>query len=191
MQTTPDDRSLDAGPGPTDGAADAGPAHPTPLRRVLVAYATKHGSAAEICAAIAEELGAAGLEVEVQEAAEVRSLRQVDAVILGSGLYSATWLRDANRFVRVHRTALARLPVWLFSSGPLDRSADFDDIPMTPHVAEAVGTLPIQGHRTFGGRLVPEAPEVAEGIIATHRTGDFRDFDAIRAWAREIAEALG
>ncbi len=75
--------------------------------------------------------------------------------------------------------------MWLFSSGPLDRSADFDDIPMTPHVAEAVGDLPIRGHRTFGGRLLADAPEVAAGIIATHRTGDYRDFDAIRAWAAD------
>ncbi len=162
----------------------------SPLR-VLVAYATKHGSAAEISAAIVEVLREAGLDAEATPAAEVRSLRHFDAVVLGSGLYSATWLREANRFVRVHRKALAKLPVWLFSSGPLDRSADFDDIPMTPHVAEVVGDLSFRGHRTFGGRLVPEAPEVAAGIIATHRTGDFRDFDAIRAWAREIAADIG
>jgi menaquinone-dependent protoporphyrinogen oxidase len=156
-----------------------------------VAYATKHGSAAEICATIADVLRGAGLDAEVRPAGEVRSLGGYDAVVLGSGLYSATWLRDANRFLRVHRAAMEGLPVWLFSAGPLDRSADFDDIPMTPHVAEAVGGLPIRGHRTFGGRLVPDAPEVASGIIATHRTGDFRDFDAIRAWAKGIAAALG
>jgi menaquinone-dependent protoporphyrinogen oxidase len=161
----------------------------SPLR-VVVAYATKHGSAAEISEAIVEVLRDAGLDAEAAPAYKVRSLRHYDAVVVGSGLYSATWLRAANRFVRAHREALAELPVWLFSSGPLDRSADFDDIPMTAHVAEAIGDLPIRGHRTFGGRLVPDAPEVAAGIIATHRTGDFRDFEAIRAWAREIAAAL-
>jgi menaquinone-dependent protoporphyrinogen oxidase len=158
--------------------------------RILVAYATKHGSAAEISAAIVDVLREAGLDAEATPASEVRSLRHYDAVVLGSGLYSATWLRDANRFVRAHQAALRKLPVWLFSSGPLDRSADFDDIPMTPHVAETIGDLAFRGHRTFGGRLVPDAPEVAAGIIATHRTGDFRDFEAIRAWAREIAAAL-
>jgi menaquinone-dependent protoporphyrinogen oxidase len=171
---------------PSDPALEPGGAP----RRVLVAYATKHGSAAEISAVIVEVLREAGLDAEARPAPEVRSLRGYDAVVVGSGLYSATWLRDANRFVRAHRAALRKLPVWLFSSGPLDRSADFDDIPMTPHVAEAVGDLPFRGHRTFGGRLVPDAPEVAAGIIATHRTGDFRDFDAIGAWAREIAAAL-
>jgi menaquinone-dependent protoporphyrinogen oxidase len=159
-------------------------------RPVLVAYATKHGSNVEVAEAIAGVLRDDGLSVDVVPAAEVRSVRPYRAVVLGSGLYSATWLRDANRFIRTHRAALSTIPVWLWSSGPLDRSADFDDIPMTTHVAEALGGLPIRGHRTFGGRLDADAPEVAAGIIATHRTGDHRDFDAIRAWAREIAVAL-
>lgn len=175
----------------TDPSGGPDPADPGPARTVLVAYATKHGSAAEICGVIAEQLRASGLTADVRPAADVRTLKPYRAVVLGSGLYSATWLRDANRFVRSHRPALGRLPVWLFSSGPLDRSADFDDIPMTPHVQGAVGDLPIRGHRTFGGRLLADAPEVAAGIIATHRTGDYRDFDAIRAWAREIAAELG
>ena len=170
----------------TPPAAGDPPAGPT----VLVAYATKHGSAAEICAVIAATLRELGVAADVRPAADVGTLRPYRAVVLGSGLYSATWLRDANRFVKVNRAALGRLPVWLFSSGPLDRSADFDDIPMTPHVEEVLGDLPIRGHRTFGGRLLADAPEVAAGIIATHRTGDYRDFDAIRDWARAIATQL-
>jgi menaquinone-dependent protoporphyrinogen oxidase len=164
-------------------AAGGPPAEPS----VLVAYATKHGSAAEICAVIAATLREHGVAADVRPAADVGTLRPYRAVVLGSGLYSATWLRDANRFIKVHRAPLGRLPVWLFSSGPLDRSADFDDIPMTRHVEEVVGDIPIRGHRTFGGRLLADAPEVAAGIIATHRTGDYRDFDAVREWARAIA----
>ncbi len=171
---------------PATRPADDAPDGPT----VLVAYATKHGSAAEICAVIASTLRERGVAADVRPAADVQTLRPYRAVVLGSGLYSATWLRDANRFVKVHRAALERIPVWLFSSGPLDRSADFDDIPMTPHVTEAVGGLSIRGHRTFGGRLLADAPEVAAGIIATHRTGDYRDFDAIREWAAAIATEL-
>jgi menaquinone-dependent protoporphyrinogen oxidase len=169
-------------PGPDPAAS--------PASRVLVAYASKHGSNADVAGAIADVLSAAGLSVAVAPAAEVRSLADFDAVVLGSGLYSATWLRDANRFLRTHRGALSALPVWLWSSGPLDRSADFDDIPMTAHVADALGAQPIRGHRTFGGYLAADAPEVSAGIIATHRTGDYRDFDAIRTWAGEIAASL-
>ena len=159
--------------------------------RVLVAFASKYGSNREIAEAIGAVLLEEGIPAEVRPAADVRTLRGYDAVVLGSALYAATWLKDANRFVRAHRKALAAARVWLWSSGPLDRSADFDDIPMTAHVAEVVDGIGIRGHRTFGGRLLADAPEVEAGIIATHRTGDFRDFDAIRAWARHIASALG
>ena len=159
--------------------------------RVLVAYASKHGSTREIAAAIAATLRDAGLEADPLAAGEVRDLAGYGAVVLGSGLYSATWLRDANRFVRHHRATLATLPVWLFSSGPLDRSADLEEIPMTAHVAASTAGLVIRGHRTFGGRLTPDALEIDAGILATHRIGDFRDWDAVRAWAAGIAAALG
>ena len=91
-----------------------------------------------------------------------------EAVVLGSALYSAHWQRDANRFVKRHLAALQQVPVWLFSSGPLDRSADFDDIPLTEHVEPEVAPIGARGHRTFGGRLLggnagrrPRAPRDA------------------------------
>jgi menaquinone-dependent protoporphyrinogen oxidase len=158
--------------------------------RVLVAYATKHGSTREIAEAIAAVLRDEGIDGEARPAADGRGLAGFGAVVLGSGLYSATWLREANRFVRVHRAALEAVPVWLFSSGPLDRSAEHTEIPMTKNVVDAIDGLVIRGHRTFGGRLREDSPEVAAGILATHHTGDFRDWAAIRAWAREIAAAL-
>jgi menaquinone-dependent protoporphyrinogen oxidase len=157
---------------------------------VLVAYATKHGSTREIAEAIGRTLEEAGLAVDVRTAAEVRDLSAYGAVVLGSALYSAHWQRDANRFVKRHLDALRERPVWLFSSGPLDRSADLADIPLTVHVARDVDPIGARGHRTFGGRLLPDTPGVDEALLATHRVGDFRDFDRIRAWASEVAAAL-
>jgi menaquinone-dependent protoporphyrinogen oxidase len=157
--------------------------------KVLVAYATKHGSTAEVAAAIGEVVRSAGNEVDVRLARDVQRLAGYDAVVLGSGLYSAHWLRDANRFLKRHLADLQRRPVWLFSSGPLDHSADFDDIPLSPHVAADVAPVGIRGHRTFGGRLL-ETTAAEAGLLGTHRTGDFRSWDRIRAWAAEIAAAL-
>lgn len=159
-------------------------------QRVLVAYATKHGSTGEIAAVVGETLAAAGLVVDVRPARDARDLAPYDAVVLGSALYSAHWQRDANRFVKVHREALSERPVWLFSSGPLDQSANLTDIPMTEHVRRDVEPIGARGHRTFGGRLLPGTPGIDEALLTTHRVGDFRDFVAIRAWADEIAAAL-
>lgn len=161
-----------------------------PAATVLVAYATKFGSNREIAEAIGETLRSEGLTVEVRPAGEIRDVRPYRAVVLGSAIYSATWLKEANRFARIHAEALAERPVWLFSSGPLDHSADHQDIPITAHAAEVVAGFPYRGHRTFGGRLLADTPGLDPAILATHRTGDFRDFAAVRDWAREIAAEL-
>jgi menaquinone-dependent protoporphyrinogen oxidase len=158
--------------------------------RILVAYASKYGSTRELAETLGEVLADEGLAVEVRPAIEVRSLASYGAVVLGSGLYAATWLRDANVFIRANRRALAMRPLWLFSSGPLDRSAELAEIPMTPHVHQVLGDLEIRGHRTFGGRLLADTPEVRAGLMAATRIGDFRDFERVRAWGREIAAAL-
>ncbi len=160
------------------------------MTRVLVAYATKFGSTREIAEAIGEELAAAGLTAEVDAAASVWDLDPYDAVVLGSALYAAHWRREANRFVRQNLAALQARPVWLFSSGPLDHSADRADIPLTEHVARDVDPIGARGHRTFGGRLLADTPGLEPQVLATHPTGDFRNWTAIRAWAHEIAAEL-
>jgi menaquinone-dependent protoporphyrinogen oxidase len=158
--------------------------------RVLVAYATKMGSTAEVAVAIAEALVAAGLEADAMPARDVRDLSPYGAVVLGSALYAAHWQRDANRFLGRHREALKARKVWLFSSGPLDHRLAVQNLPITTHAAEIVGDVPYLGHRTFGGRLDPDSPGMDAQIVATHPVGDFRSWPVIRAWASEIAAAL-
>jgi menaquinone-dependent protoporphyrinogen oxidase len=158
--------------------------------KILVAHASKHGSTAEIAEVIGATLREAGQDVDVRRARDVQRVVGYDAVVLGSALYSAHWQRDANRFVKRNLAALQQVPVWLFSSGPLDRSADFDDIPLTEHVELEVAPIGVRGHRTFGGRLLEGTPGVDPALLATHRVGDFRNWDQIRAWATEIAATL-
>ena len=105
-------------------------------------------------------------------------------------LYAAHWQRDANRFVARHLAALQQRPVWLFSSGPLDRSADAGTLPAAPSVAITTHPIGARGHRTFGGRLLADTPGLDPQVLLTHPVGDFRDWDAIRGWARAITREL-
>jgi len=157
---------------------------------VLVAVASKHGSTREIGEEIGRVLRDHGLDVVVADAREVRALHAYRAVILGSALYAAHWQRDANRFVIRHLAALQARPVWLFSSGPLDRSADAGVLPAPPAVARTTDPIGARAHRVFGGCLRPDTPGIDPRVLATHPVGDFRDWDAIRAWAARIAEEL-
>jgi len=157
--------------------------------RILVAYASKLGSNGEIAEVIAETLRAAGHEAAAQPAREVRSLADWDVVVLGSAIYAAHWQKDARRFITRLRAGLSARPLWLFSSGPLDPRLARADLPITPHGLEITEGLGAIAHRTFGGRLAADAP-IDPQVLATHPIGDFRDWDAIRAYAAEIGVAV-
>jgi menaquinone-dependent protoporphyrinogen oxidase len=157
--------------------------------RVLVAFASKLGSTAEIAEVIAATLREAGHHASAHTVREVKGLDGWDAVVLGSAIYAAHWQRDARRFTTRFRAELAARPLWLFSSGPLDARLARADLPITPHGAEITAGLGALDHHTFGGRLAPDAP-IDPQVLATHPIGDFRDWEVIRAYGRQIAAGL-
>ncbi|MFI8071669.1 flavodoxin domain-containing protein [Streptomyces sp. NPDC086033] len=159
--------------------------------KVLVAYGTTNGSTAQIAEAIADVLRKDGLTVDVLPARSVTSVSPYDAVVVGGGLYTGRWHKDARRFVRRHGRTLAERPLWFFSSGPLDASAAERDIPPVPGVRKAMTELDANGHVTFGGCLEEGAKGwVAGMILRSGKGGDFRDFTQIEAWAGRIAGEL-
>ncbi|MBP2706726.1 flavodoxin [Microbispora sp. RL4-1S] len=157
------------------------------MTRVLVAYGSKRGSTAEIAGWIGETLRGQGLETEVADAGTVRDVSAYDAVVLGGALYAGRWHKDARRFARRHAAALSGRPVWLFSSGPLDRSAQEGEIPPVPQAARASAALDACEHRTFGGRLTHDARGFLASAIAERSGGDYRDQDRVRDWALRVA----
>ncbi|MEV0694466.1 flavodoxin domain-containing protein [Streptomyces sp. NPDC050388] len=158
---------------------------------VLVTYGTTNGSTARIAETVADVLRKGGLTVETLPARSVVSVTSYDAVVVGGGLYAGRWHKDARRFVRRYRRDLAKRPVWLFSSGPLDATASERDIPPVPGVKKAVAEIDAREHVTFGGCLEEGAKGwVARMILRDGKGGDFRDFTAIQTWAAHVADDL-
>lgn len=163
--------------------------------RILVAYASKHGSTAEIAQAVACGLRESGLGAECLEAHRVKSLEPYRAVVLGSAVYMKRWRGEARRFLHRHRDSLAVLPFWIFSSGPVGAPDDNPDPEwIEPHkvVAEAQ-RLGVRGHVVFGGRLPENGGGFTARSMARHIPDEFqdrRDWDEIDAWARKIAAEL-
>ena len=114
-----------------------------------------------------------------------------DAVVLGSGVYAGRWLEPARHHAADQASALRRRPVWLLSSGPIGEPPFPPD---EPHDAEPIGRLlGARGHRVFPGRLDKKLLGIGERAMVTAMrapVGDFRDWDALRAWAEEIAADL-
>ncbi|MEJ3748930.1 flavodoxin domain-containing protein [Actinomycetes bacterium KLBMP 9797] len=161
---------------------------------VLVAYGSNGGSTAEIAEWIGGELRDAGLAAEVRPAGEVRDVTRYEAFVLGGAIYATGWHVDARRFGHRFAAALAGRPVWIFSSGPLDRSADETELPPVPQVKVAMRALGARGSVTFGGRL-SDSGRGWLGFISRRMArrgfgGDFRNRERIAAWARRIASEI-
>jgi menaquinone-dependent protoporphyrinogen oxidase len=158
---------------------------------VLVAYASKRGSTAEIAETVAATLRREGLSVCLERVEDVGSLEPYDAAVIGSAVYMKRWRGDARHFVKRHRKALRQMPFWVFSSGPVgDPAGDGADWSEPPKIAAKVAELGGRDHVVFGGRL-PSEPHglmekaMVEGTPREYR--DRRDWTEIRDWAKQIA----
>jgi menaquinone-dependent protoporphyrinogen oxidase len=158
--------------------------------RVLVAYGSKRGGTAGLAGMLGDELRAAGADVVVADARRVQGVSGYDAVIVGGALYANRWHRSARRFIRRFASVLGSLPVWLFSSGPLDGSAPESDIPPVRHVLAAMERVGGRGHMTFGGRLEPDVRGFPASAMAKKTAGDWRDPQHVARWARAIMSEL-
>ena len=164
------------------------------MAKVLVAYASKRGSTAEIAEAIASVLGASGFEVDCSEVGTVAGLDGYDAVVLGSAVYMRRWRGDARQFLRRHRKELAQRPLWVFSSGPTGDPARDNPAWTEPgHTIKLVEQLGAREHVVFGGSMPAEPHGRIEQSMVDGTPPEFRDrrdWDEIRAWAARIAAEL-
>jgi menaquinone-dependent protoporphyrinogen oxidase len=170
---------------------------------VLVVYASKHGSTRGIAERIAAKLTEKGHPAEARSVQEASGLEGYNAFVIGSAAYGFHWMDEALAFVKSNSAVLKRVPVWLFSSGPLGNEAtdqkgrDLLTATVPKEIPELQGVVEARGHRVFFGALDPDTLGFAERALrklpaarAALPEGDFRDWDEIDAWAAEIASDL-
>lgn len=160
---------------------------------ILVAYASKHGSTQGIAERIAEQLRQLGKQAEARPVEAVEDPGSYEALVIGSAVYYGSWLKEATEWVHRNRAVLAKLPVWLFSSGPL--GTEVQDAEQQPkEMAEFRETIAPRDQRVFFGALDPSRLSFAERMMVKAvraPAGDFRDWEAVEAWAASIARDLG
>ncbi len=164
--------------------------------RVLVAYATKYGATAEIADKIGQVLRQAGLQTDVLPADRVGDLSPYKAVVLGSAVYIGQWQKKAATFLRANERALAQRPVWLFSSGP---TGEGDPVQLMKGWRLPTALQPIADRvhardiAIFHGALDPKKLNLIEKWMVKNvkaPLGDFRNWNAVNAWASAIADAM-
>jgi menaquinone-dependent protoporphyrinogen oxidase len=163
--------------------------------RILVAYTTEKGSTAGIAGAIGKELQSAGYSADVTVMKTVSSLAGYNAVVIGGPVYMGKMTRDFGRFLGRYREELAKLPVAAFVVGMAPASKDpveINKVIIVLHVSLA--SLKPVAETAFAGVVDPEKLGLIQRKMvkmAKAPVGDFRDWDAIAAWARELPAKMG
>jgi menaquinone-dependent protoporphyrinogen oxidase len=160
------------------------------MSRALVVYGSKRGGTAGLAQMVGAELQQQGYDVAVQDATQPADLRGIDLVIIGGALYMNRWHKAARSFAGRREPALRTMPVWLFSSGPLDETASSGDIAPVPQVQEIARRLEARGHMTFGGRLAADARGLGARSLAKKYAGDYRDPAQVADWVRQIGQEM-
>jgi menaquinone-dependent protoporphyrinogen oxidase len=162
--------------------------------RILVAYATKKGSTAEIAEAIGKELQSAGHETTVKEMTEVVALEKYDAIVLGAPVYMGKMI-GIGKFVTRFRGKLAAKPVAVFAAGTAPISKNAKQIENeTKLPARSIAPQEPVSTALFAGKVDPEKFNfIMRKMVAADPSivGDFRDWEAIAAWARELPGKMG
>lgn len=163
-------------------------------KRILVTYATRAGSTAEVAMTIAETLGNRGFNVDLRPVKDKPSVAGYRAVVTGSAIRMGNWLPEAIDFVKANQTALASMPVVFFSvhmqnlgndeESRANRLAYLDEVRPLVEPADAV---------FFPGKLDMHRLSPLDRWIATQVGGeekDLRDWPAIQAWAASLEGLL-
>lgn len=164
------------------------------MARILVAYVSQKGSTAEIAQAIARELQAAGKEADAKEASAVASLEGYDAVVIGGAVYMGR-VGGVGKFVKRHRSELLQRPVAAFAVGLAPASEDTEGIAWDlKGLRSAIAPLQPVAETVFAGKLDPVKLSWFQRWIVKRvksPVGDFRDWAAIAAWAKELTGKMG
>ncbi|WFN34668.1 flavodoxin domain-containing protein [Methanogenium sp. S4BF] len=162
--------------------------------RVLIAYATKYGTTKEIAEEIQDVLGEKGIESDLISVLETGRIDAYDAVILGSPVYMGKMLVEAREFCKQYRPYLMDKWLAIFVDGISCCPPGSTDIsPLIAAIDEMYEYVRPAMKTGFAGAFSPTDLSEADAQIAgmvRPPVGDFRDHEAIRVWAQEVASAI-
>ena len=157
---------------------------------VLVAYASRRGATRGVAERIAARFRGHGLDVHLDPLLGREEVGRFQAVVLGSPIYSGEWETEAVDFLRRNTRDLTRHPLWTYSVGWVGKNGTTHD---AKHLEEIQRLAPAREHRFFVGALDSTDLTLFQRLafrMRGGRSGDFRDWAAIDAWADEIARQL-
>jgi menaquinone-dependent protoporphyrinogen oxidase len=171
--------------------------------KILVAYASAHGSTAEVAAFIGRVLDVYDADVTVAHADEVTSVDEYDVFVLGSPIHSSMWLSSLSQFMFRFEEKLGPSPVYLWINCLIVLEENgYDKVMKTYLWDEALDKLGVKRPEigVFAGKLDWQRISGSEKWLMSNNyegkelpgnmRGDFRDWKAIAAWAHDVAQTM-
>jgi menaquinone-dependent protoporphyrinogen oxidase len=159
-------------------------------KRILVTYATRAGSTAEIAAAIGRSLGQRGFYVDVKPVKDRPDLEGYQAVILGSAIRMGSWLPEVVGYIQDNQEKLNSMPVALFTVHMLNTGDDLES--RTNRLAYLDKVRPLLNGAEevyFEGKMDFSKLSLFDRFIAKMADAvetDNRDWEKIRSWSAQV-----
>jgi menaquinone-dependent protoporphyrinogen oxidase len=160
-------------------------------KKILVVYASEYGSTGSVAEAIGKELCSKGAKVDVLVARNVKNLSSYQGVVIGSAIYRGKWMPEATDFVKANYEILGQVPVAYFmvcmavhQPGEENRRKALSYLdPVLQSIPQVrpvdiepfAGVMNYSNLSWFNKKII-----ISKGVPE----GDFRNWEAIRAWAR-------
>jgi menaquinone-dependent protoporphyrinogen oxidase len=164
------------------------------MNKILVAYATRAGSTAEVATYVAEALRSTGAAVDVQHVKTVREVKSYDAVVVGSPIRMGHWLPEAVEFVKANRETLSHiLTAYFLVSGLLREDTSGMRLRVLTYLDPVRAILEPISIGLFAGKMDYSKMDgfdrsIAEAVSSSE--GDWRNWEAIRQWAHRLQAIL-
>jgi len=168
--------------------------------KILVTYASRTGSTAEVAQAIGKTLSENGLQVDVLPMQDVKDLAPYRAVVAGSAIRKSKWLPEAAEFIQTHHEILSQKPFAMFTvciTLAMSNTDQYRSV-VSSWVAPVRALVKPASEAFFAGMLdfkklplnwdtLKLRATVALGIFPKD---DRRDWNAIRLWATYLKPFL-
>ena len=162
--------------------------------RILIAYASKCGSTAEVAKSMGKVLVEKGCEVDILPVNQVKTMDGYNGILAGSAVRVGAWLPEAVDFVRNNQTTMQKIPTAIFTVHGLNWENTSASEALRKNYTTTIKQMitPVD-EVFFAGKIDYSTMTFLEKMLCkTVKAAeeDRRDWGVINGWAAEIPGRL-
>lgn len=172
------------------------------MMKILIAYASAHGSTGEMAQFIGRILQSYSAEVTVANVSDVESAAGYDVYILGSAIHGGLWLQEMCTFIDRFEQQLSEAPLYFWVTCIRAIEADGREHALRYYFdTKELKKFDMREMAVFTGKLDARTiTRQEQWYLVANYDGkldagdvqqDYRDWQALAAWGNKIASDVG